>query len=59
MSLAGMIEEMAKDAKSACRHLRRLGSAQKDAALELIATRLIERQPDLIKENQDQVMKQL
>jgi len=47
-----MIEEMAKDAKSACRQLRKLERASKDAALELTATRLLERQAEIIKENQ-------
>ncbi|MBW1829242.1 MAG: aldehyde dehydrogenase family protein, partial [Deltaproteobacteria bacterium] len=52
MSLTSMIEEMAKDARDAARQLRKLGSAQKDAALELMAAKLLERQPEIIKENQ-------
>ena len=51
MSLVTMIEEMAKDARHACGQLRILPRAQKDAALELMATRLIEKQKDIIKEN--------
>ncbi|OPX39519.1 MAG: glutamate-5-semialdehyde dehydrogenase [Desulfobacteraceae bacterium 4484_190.1] len=52
MSLAGTIEEMAEEAKKASRELRILGSAQKDAALELMATKIIEKQADIIKENE-------
>jgi len=52
MSLAGIIEEMAEEAKKASRELRILGSAQKDAALELMATKIIEKQADIIKENE-------
>jgi len=52
MSLADTIEEMAEEAKKASRELRILGSAQKDAALELMATKIIEKQADIIKENE-------
>ena len=52
MSLTIMIEDMAKAAKVAARQLRKLGRVQKDAALELMATKLLERQPEIIKENQ-------
>jgi glutamate-5-semialdehyde dehydrogenase len=51
MSLANMIEDMAKDAKAAARELRRLERAQKDAALELMAERLVKRQKNIIEEN--------
>jgi glutamate-5-semialdehyde dehydrogenase len=51
MSLANMIEDMAKDAKTAARGLRRLERAQKDAALELMAERLFKRQKNIIEEN--------
>ena len=52
MSLSSMIEEMAELAKGASRELRTLERAKKDAALELIATRLIEREEDIIRENE-------
>ena len=52
MSLVGMIENMAKEAKRASRLLRNVGREQKDAALELMAEKLIERQVDIIKENE-------
>jgi glutamate-5-semialdehyde dehydrogenase len=51
MQLMSMIENMAKQAKSASRQLRRLEREPKDDALGLMATRLIERQADIIKEN--------
>jgi len=52
MSLAGMIEDMAKEAKAASRQLRRAGRAQKDSTLELLAGKLIDMQADIIKENE-------
>ncbi len=52
MSLAGMIEDMAKEAKAASRQLRRVGRAQKDSTLELLADKLIDMQADIIKENE-------
>lgn len=52
MSLAGMIEDMAKEAKAASRQLRRVGRAQKDSTLELLAGKLIDMQADIIKENE-------
>ena len=52
MSLAGMIEDMAKEAKAASRQLRHAGRAQKDSALELLASKLIDMQADIIKENE-------
>ncbi|MCD6297065.1 MAG: glutamate-5-semialdehyde dehydrogenase [Deltaproteobacteria bacterium] len=51
MSLAGMIEDMAKEAKTASRQLRRVGRAQKDSTLELLAGKLIDMQANIIKEN--------
>ncbi len=52
MSLAGMIEDMAREAKAASRQLRRVGRAQKDSTLELLAGKLIDMQADIIKENE-------
>jgi glutamate-5-semialdehyde dehydrogenase len=52
MSLAGMIEDMAKEAKAASRQLRRVGRAQKDFTLELLAGKLLDAQADIIKENE-------
>jgi len=52
MSLADMIEKMARDARQAARQLRRIGRSEKDAALELTATNLIDRQTDIMNENQ-------
>jgi glutamate-5-semialdehyde dehydrogenase len=52
MSLAGMIEDMAKEAKAASRQLRRAGRAQKDSTLGLLAGKLIDTQADIIKENE-------
>jgi len=52
MSLADMIEDMAKEAKAASRQLRRVGRAQKDSTLELLAGKLIDMQTDIIKENE-------
>ncbi len=52
MSLAEMIGEMAKGARNASRQLRGVERAKKDNALELMAIKLLEKQEDLIKENQ-------
>jgi glutamate-5-semialdehyde dehydrogenase len=52
MSLAGMIEDMAKAAKAASRQLRRVGRGQKDATLELLAGKLLDAHADIIKENE-------
>ncbi len=52
MSLSSMIEKMARDAGDAARQLRKLETAQKDAALELMAAKLLERQSEIRKENQ-------
>ncbi len=51
MSISNMIEKMAEDAGDAARQLRKLGRAQKDAALELMAVKLLEHQSEIIKEN--------
>jgi glutamate-5-semialdehyde dehydrogenase len=53
MSLEGMIEDMAREAKAASRQLRRVGRAQKDSTLELLADKLIDMQADIIKENEN------
>jgi glutamate-5-semialdehyde dehydrogenase len=52
MSLPSMIEQMAKDARVAARQLRKHERASKDASLELMAARLLERRTEIIKENQ-------
>ena len=57
MSLSSMIENMAKDAGDAARQMRKLESAQKDAALKLMAARLLKRQSEIIKENQKDLSK--
>ncbi|MEE9421350.1 MAG: glutamate-5-semialdehyde dehydrogenase, partial [Desulfatiglandaceae bacterium] len=51
MSITRMIEEMARDAKDASRQLRKVGRGKKDAALELMASRLIKRKESIQKEN--------
>ena len=51
MSITRMIEQMAGDAKDASRQLRKVGRGKKDAALELMATRLIKRKESIQKEN--------
>lgn len=52
MSVQSMIEEMAKDAKSASRQLRSVERVKKDAALECMADKIMERQESIEKENQ-------
>ena len=52
MSLKSMIEEIARDAKGASRELRKFGRQEKDTALDLMATRLIEGQTAIMKENE-------
>lgn len=52
MSLASMIEDMAKNAVHAARQLRKLESPQKNAALELMAKKLLKRQDEIIVENE-------
>ncbi len=56
MSVTKMIEEMAKDAKTASRELRCLRSDQKDEVLELMAVRLLERRKEIIKENKKDLL---
>lgn len=51
MSITRMIEQMAGDAKDASRQLRKVGRGKKDAALELMATRLIKKKESIQKEN--------
>jgi glutamate-5-semialdehyde dehydrogenase len=46
-----MIEQMARDAKDASRQLRKAGRGKKDAALGLMAAKLIERKEGIQKEN--------
>ena len=57
MSLAGMIEEMAKKAKEASRQLRTVSRAQKDAALELMAAKLLERGSEIVQQNEKDLSK--
>lgn len=52
MSVRSMIEEIAKDAKGASRQLRKVERVKKDAALERMAKKLMERQEGIEKENQ-------
>ncbi len=52
MSNIEMIGAMAKDAKEASRGLRRLERAQKDHCLKLMAKKLLDRQEEIVKENQ-------
>ena len=51
MPLSRMIEDMARNAREASRHLRRLGRSQKDDALRRMAKMLMEHQQDIINEN--------
>ncbi len=51
MSLENLIETMARDAKTASRGLRSLGSAQKDDALLKMAEKLLEHKESIIAEN--------
>ena len=57
MSLSTMIKEMAKGARKASGQLRGLERAQKDTALGLMATKLINGQRDIIRENQKDLSK--
>ncbi|MCF8143417.1 MAG: glutamate-5-semialdehyde dehydrogenase [Deltaproteobacteria bacterium] len=52
MRLSHMMENMAREAREASRQLRRMGRRQKDDALELMATRLLEHQEEIVRENQ-------
>lgn len=51
MSVKGMIEKMAKDAKAASSLLRKVEREEKDAVLKLMARRLGKRKEDIQKEN--------
>ena len=53
MSLSNIILEMAKKAKTASRDMRGLTSAQKDRALKLVATRLLEQEDEIINANKE------
>ena len=57
MSIIEMVGEMAQDAKEASRRLRRLERAQKDHCLRLMAKKLLDRQEEIIKENQKDLAK--
>ncbi|MCP4668307.1 MAG: aldehyde dehydrogenase family protein, partial [Deltaproteobacteria bacterium] len=52
MSIENVIKEMAKEARRALRHVRGAEEGRKNAALELMAARLLERETDIIKENE-------
>lgn len=52
MSIEGMIKEMGKDAKLASRQLRKVGRAEKDAALRIMAEKLMEKQENIKTENE-------
>lgn len=56
MSPEKMIEEMAREAKQASRHLRRLARTEKDATLELMANKLVERQAEIMRENEKDLL---
>lgn len=51
MSIERMIEEMAGDAKSASRQLRKVDRGKKDAALKLMADKLIQKEEAIKKSN--------
>ncbi|MBW2609796.1 MAG: glutamate-5-semialdehyde dehydrogenase [Deltaproteobacteria bacterium] len=51
MSIERMIEDMGMAAKDASRQLRRMERDNKDAALELMADRLVQREKEIIEEN--------
>ncbi|RLC27021.1 MAG: glutamate-5-semialdehyde dehydrogenase [Deltaproteobacteria bacterium] len=57
MSIENLMAAMAGDARTASRSLRRLGSAPKDAALELMAKRLMERMDNIARENEKDLEK--
>jgi len=56
MSPEKMIEEMAREAKQASRHLRRLARTEKDATLKLMANKLVERQAEIMRENEKDLL---
>jgi glutamate-5-semialdehyde dehydrogenase len=51
MSLENMSTERARDAKAASRSLRKAGTRSKNAALELMASKLVQRESDIRREN--------
>jgi len=57
MSIIEMIGAMAKDAREASRRLRRLERAQKDDALKLMAKKLLDRQEEIVEENQKDLVR--
>jgi len=59
MSLEDLILGMAKDARQALRQLRGVEEGQKNAALELMAARLLDKQTDIVKENQKDLKSRL
>jgi glutamate-5-semialdehyde dehydrogenase len=52
MSVKRMIEAMAMDAKQAARQMRRVGRTSKDAALEVMAKKLLQKEALVQKENE-------
>jgi glutamate-5-semialdehyde dehydrogenase len=52
MSLETMIKDMAKAGKEASRELRKVSRAKKDAALQLMAGKLLEREKAIRQENE-------
>jgi glutamate-5-semialdehyde dehydrogenase len=52
MPVKGMIEAMAMDAKQAARQMRSVGRTQKDAALEVMAKKLLQKEALVQKENE-------
>ncbi|MCP4666141.1 MAG: glutamate-5-semialdehyde dehydrogenase [Deltaproteobacteria bacterium] len=57
MSIENVIKEMAKEARRALRHVRGAEEGRKNAALELMAARLLEMETDIIKENEKDLAK--
>jgi glutamate-5-semialdehyde dehydrogenase len=57
MSVENLIHGMAKEARRALRQLRGVEEGPKNAALELMAARLLEKQADIVKENQKDLAK--
>lgn len=52
MSIEKMIEDMGKSAKDASRRLRKVERETKDSALRLMADRLLQREEDIVRENE-------
>jgi len=59
MSIAVMIEEMGIQAKNAARKLRQLQRDQKDAALNLMALKLLENRAAIVRENNKDISRAL